>query len=315
MRKNFRRVACAVWLMLFGAVCANSVSAGDRDVDTLRVLLIGNSFSQNASTYLPRLAEEGGHVLILGHAEIGGCPLEKHWRLAQLYEKDPDNPAGRPYKGKKSLRMLLTEGTWDVVTMQQYSFFSSCVETYRPYARQLYDYVRKFQPEARILMHQTWAYRVDAPRFGLKEKEKEGKQVKCATDEEMWRLSRAAYHEVAEELGVELIPVGDAFWKVCSDPRYGYRADASIDKDEMASSGLPDQRNSLHKGYYRSKEGKVKLDANHASAAGCYLGGLVWYGVLFGESPARLTFVPGEVPADFASYLKKTARKVWKQHK
>ena len=151
MRKDVRRESRVVWLMLLGAVSVTSVSAGSQDVYTLRVLFIGNSFSLNTTTYLVRSAEECGHVLTPGHAEIGGCPRKRHWRLAQLHEKDPENLENRPYIGKKSLQMLLTEGLGDVETTQQYPFFSSCVKTYRPYARQLYDYVQEFQPEAHIL--------------------------------------------------------------------------------------------------------------------------------------------------------------------
>jgi hypothetical protein len=42
------------------------------------LFLIGNSFSQNAAKYLPQLAQEGNHPLIIGRAEIGGCSLQKH---------------------------------------------------------------------------------------------------------------------------------------------------------------------------------------------------------------------------------------------
>ncbi len=41
-----------------------------------------------------------------------------------LAETKPDDPAGRPYKGK-SLQMLLSEGKWDIVTIQQYSMHST----------------------------------------------------------------------------------------------------------------------------------------------------------------------------------------------
>jgi hypothetical protein len=42
----------------------------------LRVLLIGNSFSQNPTTFLPQLVKEGGFQLQLGHAELAGKTLE-----------------------------------------------------------------------------------------------------------------------------------------------------------------------------------------------------------------------------------------------
>ena len=65
-------------------------------------------------------------------------------------------------------------------------------------------------------------------------------------------------------------------------------------------------------GYYWDKDKNRGFDSHHANEAGCYLGGLVWYSFLFGESPAKLKFVPQNIPADFAEYLKKTAWSVTK---
>src|SRR5512133_3655808 len=91
--------------------------------DTLKLRVIGNSFSVNATEYLDELAAEGGHNLLIGKAEIGGCSLQKHWQLAELAEKNPDDPMSRPYRGK-SLRTVLGEEEWDVVTFQQVSTLS-----------------------------------------------------------------------------------------------------------------------------------------------------------------------------------------------
>ena len=38
--------------------------------DTLRLFIIGNSFSQNASNFLPQMAKERGKTLIIGHANL-----------------------------------------------------------------------------------------------------------------------------------------------------------------------------------------------------------------------------------------------------
>jgi hypothetical protein len=78
---------------------------------------------------------------------------------------------------------------------------------------------------------------------------------------------------------------------------------------------LPAERNSLNVGYSWTKEGRLKFDPNHANEAGCYLAGLVWYGVLFGEDPAAVTFRPDKVPEDFAAFLKQTASGVVTQSK
>ncbi|GAB3957481.1 DUF4886 domain-containing protein [Spirosoma harenae] len=270
--------------------------------------MIGNSFSQNASKYLPELSKEGGHVLVIGRAEIGGSSLQRHWEHAEAAELNPDDPKGKPYNGK-SLKMLLSDGVWDIVTIQQASILSGDVETYRPYARNLYDYVKKLQPNATIVFHQTWAYRTDSKDFS---RIASGDSAKSS--EQMWEKSRSAYHTIANELGISLIPNGDAFWQINSSPKWSYQKDNSFDPKQAKSSTLPDQTHSLHVGYRWDKD-KLVFDSHHANEAGCYLGGLVWYSFLFGESPVKLTFKPAEVDDDFARQLRKVAWKTVKKQK
>lgn len=82
-----------------------------------------------------------------------------------------------------------------MITLQQYSLHSSDPRTYAPYARNLYDYLQGVQPGAEIVYHQTWAYRVDAAKFG-----QFGEGKFAASSREMWEHSRAAYHRVAWEI-------------------------------------------------------------------------------------------------------------------
>ncbi|MFC5409912.1 DUF4886 domain-containing protein [Larkinella bovis] len=273
---------------------------GQKNEKPLHLFIIGNSFSGNAARYLPKLSKEGGHTLVIGRAELGGCSLQRHWELVEAAEANPDDPKGKAYNGK-SLKMLLSDGVWDVVTLQQYSMLSGDVETYRPYAQKLYDYIKKLQPSARVVFHQTWAYRADADGFG-----KVAGKTMAQSEKEMWEKSRAAYHTIARELGVAVMPVGDAFWRISSDPKWGFRKDTGFEAASAQAPDLPNQAHSLHVGYRWNKT-KLEFDSHHASNAGCYLGGLVWYGFLFSESPVDLTFLPEGVPADFAAQLRKTA--------
>jgi len=303
-RLNFLKTLFAfVFLLTFtaGNIWASQSCTETEKSDTLRLFLIGNSFSQNAAHYLPQLAIEGSHHLVIGRAELGGCSLKKHWELAELAEVNPNDPKGKPYNGK-SLRMLLSEGVWEVVTLQQYSLHSSDLVTYQPYARKLYNFIKLLQPNAKVVLHQTWAYRSDSKGFSQISESRFAKSEK-----EMWQHSRSAYHTVAKELGIAIIPVGDAFWKVSSGHK-AYQKDKKFDFDNPVYPALPDQTNSLHKGYSWDRNKKLNFDSNHANDAGCFLGSLVWYTFLFGESPAKLKFVPPTVSADFADYLKKKAK-------
>jgi hypothetical protein len=284
---------------------STGLAYGQAGPKSLRLFIIGNSFSQNASAYLPNFAKEKGVELTIGRAELGGHTLAQHWGYVEAAEANAEDPKGKPYKGK-SLRMLLSEGTWDVVTIQQASYYSADLESYSPYAKKLYDFIKKLQPNAEIIIHQTWAYRSDASKFG---RIASGQLAKNQT--EMWERSRAAYHTIAKQLNTRILPVGDAFNTVASDKVFGYKKDADFDFANPVSPNLPDQTNSLNMGY-SWKNDKMAFDANHANEAGRYLGSLIWYAVLFKESPLKLEYVPNKVPVEFAAYLRTVADKTIK---
>ncbi|WP_220399681.1 DUF4886 domain-containing protein [Filimonas effusa] len=311
--KNYRFACLTICLFLFASAPALALPLKEDTLhqsalaknDTLRLFIIGNSFSQNASKYLPQLAAEGKHPLKIGRAELPGCPMERHWRHAAAAEANPADSNGMPYKGK-SLRTLLSEDKWDIVTIQQASVFSSDSSTYYPYARNLYNYVKSICPGAEVVIHQTWAYRSDDKVFGQTSPAPHKTNAKDA--EEMYLKSRAAYHKIAGELKIRILPVGDAFWKVTTDPARQFKKDTSFNYANPVYPAVPDQTNSLHMGY-RWENKKFGYDGHHANTAGCFLGALVWYSKLFHESPQKLKYCPGGVSAEFCSYLKKVAAK------
>ncbi|MBZ4189280.1 DUF4886 domain-containing protein [Niabella beijingensis] len=266
---------------------------------TVRLFLIGNSFSQNATRYLPQLAQEGGFTLSIGRAELGGCSLQRHWELVEAAEAG--DPKGKAYNGK-SLKELLGSGTWDVVTLQQASILSGDSNTYKPYARKLVEYIHHLQPTATIVLHQTWPYRTDAPSFS---------QISggghAPSAEAMWKQSRAAYHTTAAALQLPLIPVGDAFFAAQQKSSTAFKTDQSFKRGQAVFPDLPDQAHSLHVGYFYNKKKELDLDTHHASEAGCYLAGLVWYKFLFGASSVRTTFKPEIVTDEFAKALRAIA--------
>lgn len=303
MKKHISALFIATFVFVSTTLAGHPVSAGANAqyTDTLRLMIIGNSFSQNAAKYLKEIAAENDKFLIIGRAELGGCSLERHWNLAEASEADSTH---KPYNGK-SLKMLLAEQPWDIVTIQQNSMNSTDISTYRPYARQLYDYIKGYLPDAEVVLHQTWAYRADANRFGSI-----GNGRHAASEREMWQASRLAYHTIAAELGIRLMPVGDAFWYAGQKRKYRYVKDTSFDFDNPVYPALPDQQNSLHTGYHWNKEVTFVLDANHANNYGCYLGSLVWYASLFDKTPEKVKYIPEGMDEKFVKHLRKVAAKV-----
>ena len=49
----------------------------------MKVLAIGNSFSQDATHYLHKIAASDGVEMKVVNLYIGGCSLEQHWKNIQ----------------------------------------------------------------------------------------------------------------------------------------------------------------------------------------------------------------------------------------
>ncbi len=130
----------------------------------MKLLCIGNSFSVDACTYMTNIAEAGGFELTTVNLVIGGCSLERH--CSNIGMNDDDHLYAKKVNAKNvgniSLDEALAEDTYDVVSIQQASHYSGMWETYEPYLMTLVEHVRKFQPNAKLAIHQTWAYEQDA---------------------------------------------------------------------------------------------------------------------------------------------------------
>lgn len=159
---------CILFLTLFSAG-ARERSANyplPSDPDTLRILAVGNSFSDDGTEYIPGLLEAAGiRNVIIARLYIGGCSLERH---CEEYSKGLGNYAY--YKSTRncwelvSKNATLTDGLrdepWDIITIQEVSGHSGTYETYAKWARQLVDIIRKesANTHATIAWHETWAY-------------------------------------------------------------------------------------------------------------------------------------------------------------
>lgn len=274
---------------------------------TVKVLAVGNSFSNNALKYFSDIVAASGNKTVAKNAMIGGCDFERHMRHADAFEKNPDDPEGRPYPGKKSLKELLTLEKWDFVTIQQASPKSFKPETFHPHADRLVAYIKRYAPQAEIVIHQTWAYRDDHPYWGLTN----------FNHDVMYKGVRAAYDGLAKETGFRLIPCGDAMEAARFDPAWGkFVPDPDFNPKTAVYPALPkNEKRSLHGGYSWKKDaksGEFKLgwDKFHANPTGEYLLGCVWYEFFFGESVVGNTFVPKGVPSADTAILQRVAHGV-----
>ena len=170
----------------------------------MKILSIGNSFSQDAQRYLHRLALREGIQMKTVNLYIGGCPLRRHY-LNML----DDNAAydfqfnGESTGLKVSIRQALVSDNWDYVTLQQASHESAKPASYTPYIEALAAYVRKYCPKAKLLIHQTWAYETGSVKLA--------NQERFATDAEMFAAVEDAYNKAFDLISADgLIPAGKA---------------------------------------------------------------------------------------------------------
>lgn len=254
-------------LVLFIATASLSMAQ-----DTLRVLAIGNSFSQDAvEQNLYEIAAEDGKVFVIGNMYIGGCSLERHINNALTDKRDYDyrkivSGVKREFK-RTTLDEALRDEKWDVVSLQQVSGKSGMPASYEPYLEDLVNYVRSYVPDARLVWHQTWAYAEASvhPDFNYYDNDRE-KMYACIVN-----ASRLA----CEKYGFGIIPCGTAIQNL---------------------RGTDDGENCTRDGYH----------LNHS--VGRYTAALTWYAALTGRSILGISYRPAILSERRASLARKAAQ-------
>ena len=209
--------------------------------DGYKVLFIGNSYTDvnNLPQLIASMAEAGGDTLVFSANLPGGSTFNNHLNNSTTVS-------------------LIQQGEWDYIVLQGQSqepsfpdgqFYS---ETY-PYAQQLCEMIRQYNPEAKIVFYMTWG-------------RKNGDQYNCpyfpplCTYEGMDSLLYLRYMTMAEDFGAEVSPVG-ALWH--------YLRDHQPEIELYAS------------------------DESHPSLAGSYAAACSFYSVLFRKNPRELVYNPG----------------------
>lgn len=168
----------------------------------MKILAIGNSFSQNATELLEIL----GSDLFVRNLYIPGCSLKMHAENivnnAKNYEYQEN---GTPcIDNKISIKDALLKEKWDYITIQQCSGDSGILESYYPYINDLIVYIRKYS-KAEIIFHETWTYEDDSthPCFSLYDNDRS----------KMYRSLLKATNHVAKHENLKIIRSGEAIEK------------------------------------------------------------------------------------------------------
>ena len=196
----------------------------------MKILSIGNSFSQDAHKWLHQIAKACGEDFYNVNLYVSGCSLEMHHEYivgnipAYEHEIKGEVNTGRFV----TLAQALKEEDWDIITVQQVSQLSGKPETYEPYLSVLLDTVRAACPKAKIYLHQTWAYERDSTYSGFVHYN--GDQQK------MHECIVRTTEDVAKRIGATLIPAGRVIQTLRTDvPEFDY-----------ANGGLSLNRDGFH---------------------------------------------------------------------
>ena len=173
----------------------------------MKILAVGNSFSQDASTFLHQAAAAQGLDIDITNLYIPGCPLEKHFANLTSGEAAYElQHNGQETGNMVSLPDMLARDGWDAIVTQQASYDSGWLDTYEPFLTELLAAFRSTNPGARIALHETWAYDPDSthaafPRYHCDQRE-------------MFDRLHYNYALKARAHGTELIPSGTVIQRV-----------------------------------------------------------------------------------------------------
>lgn len=168
----------------------SQATAQTKDDGTLRILAIGNSFSDDGTEYLPALLENlNVENVEVARLYVGGCTLEQHVNFYDNSEaayKFYHSKAGEnkwvENPEKVTMQYALAMGEWDIITMQQASGFSGMYDSYTPYLGRLIEAVKKAQPQAELVWHMTWSYSSDSNHKHYKHYNNDQQQMNSAID-------------------------------------------------------------------------------------------------------------------------------------
>lgn len=144
--------------------------------NTLKLLAVGNSFSEDSVEYLYHITKELGHdndydELVIGNLVVGGCSLDMHVDFAtnnkpnyQYTKFSKANDGEKVIVSNATLLQGLTDEDWNIITLQQRSGYSGIKDTFTPYLDMLIDYINKHKTNinAKLAWNLTWAYDEDS---------------------------------------------------------------------------------------------------------------------------------------------------------
>lgn len=234
---QFHRLLILIILFNFGLSQASATEekAKRDNKETIKILAIGNSFSQDAlETYLYELAKAENIKVIIGNLYIGGASLELHWNNAKenkatyQYRKIDVN-GNKTNTPETSIADAIADEDWDYISFQQVSSSSGIYESYVEPLPLLFENVKQMatNPDVKYILHQTWAYAQSSTHSGFAHYNNDQLTMYSAIVDAVWRAKELAPIDIIVPAGTAIQNgrssyIGDNF---CSD---SYHLDVNI---------------------------------------------------------------------------------------
>lgn len=224
----------------------------------IKIFGVGNSFTEDAFTWLNGICEAEGIEIKTVCPFIGGNTFKRHCDSIERATPDYDLIVNGKNTGKKvSFMEALQMEEWDIVTFNQGSVQAGRPFTYYPYLNKIKDLILEYSPKAKFYMYQTWGYESDAthPYF----------PVYNSSQKEMHIRTRDGYKLASRLIDAPIIPVGDVIQQLRENtPEFDYK-----------NGGMSLNRDGFHL----------------SEIYGRYAAGITYYYTLFGKDKEN-SFVP-----------------------
>lgn len=224
----------------------------------VKILAIGNSFSEDATHYLYQMATSMDVKLKVVNLCIGGCSLERHYRNLDLGEKTYSYQInGCKTDRLVSINEMLESEKWDYIVTQQASHDSGWICSYEPFLGKMIEIFRQKAPEVILCLQETWAYEIESSH---------GCFMRYGRDQQtMYQSLHHCYCTMAEKYNLKLIPSGTVIQQVRKLPEF-----------DFGNGGISLCRDGFH----------MSFDY------GRYLVACVWLRTLFGVDAEKIPYFP-----------------------
>lgn len=235
---------------------------------TMKVLTLGNSFSENAHRYLIDIMKaQGMDDIILGNVVYSACSLQAHYSKAQSGVRDciyykftlkdgefaEGTNNGKVTTSRYNVNFAFEDEDWDIVILQQVSGQSGIVSSYSPHLDNLVNYIKgKVKADCKLGFHMTWAYQANAnhsdfPKYS--------------------RNQMTMYNSITNAVQQCVVSRGD----------FDFIIPAGTAIQNMRTSFVGDT---------------LTKDGYHLGDLGSYVVGYTWYSVLTGDPLNEIKFTP-----------------------